>query len=237
MSSRNLSRPQDLGPERLKTAEGTPILDASVEAEGRASDLCTGRVPRGAARARILAWLAEGAREVTWALCTLPGERWALVPPACLDEWPALRHVRHLALREMHQTLPRVRHALGDDPSDAPLRSTLEIEQADAAWDSASALESAEALLRDFGETRFELLRRLEAAPDEAWQRPLAAVASESSGGVHPVQLDWLLLSARQHELQHLAAIWRIALNWDRGARPAVPGVPLHPADRLEESH
>ena len=37
--------------------------------------------PRGAARARILAWLAEGAREVTWALCTLPGERWALVPP------------------------------------------------------------------------------------------------------------------------------------------------------------
>ena len=237
MSSRHVSRPQDLEPERLKTAEGTPILDASVEAERRATDLCTGHVPREVARARILAWLAEGAREVTWALCTLPRERWALVPPACLDDWPALRHARHLAFHEMHQTLPRVRHALGDHTSETPLRSTLEVEQADAAWDSALALEAAEALLRDLGEARFELLQRLEAAPDEAWERPLAAVASEPSGGVHPVQLDWLLLSARQHELEHLAAIWRIALNWDRGARPAVPGVPLHPADRLEESH
>ena len=37
--------------------------------------------------------------------------------------------------------------------------------------------------MRGLGETRFELLQRLEAAPDEAWERPLpAAVAPEASG-------------------------------------------------------
>ena len=71
------------------------------------------------------------------------------------------------------------------------------------------------------GDTRFELLQWLEAAPDQAWDR----------------QLDWLILQARQHELEHLAAIWRVALYWDRVSPASVTGLPLHPADRLEESH
>jgi hypothetical protein len=63
---------------------------------------------------------------------------------------------------------------------------------------------------------------------------------------MNPVQLDWLMLHARQHELEHLAAIWRVALHWDRVSPAAVSersgeerlaGLPLHPADRLEESH
>jgi hypothetical protein len=48
-------------------------------------------------------------------------------------------------------------------------------------------------------------------------------------------------LRARLHEQQHLAAVWKIALNWDHPEREVgtTPrnGVPLHPADRLEESH
>src|SRR4029077_20305056 len=114
-----------------------------------------------------------------------------------------LRHARHLALRESYVTLPTVRKALGDEAEGLP--SPSELEHADAAWDAVAAIESAEAIVRGLGETRFELLQRLEAAPDEAWERPLpAAVAPESSGLASPVQLDWLMLHARQHELEHL---------------------------------
>ena len=246
MSSRDSARPQYLGPERLKPVRGTPILRASVEAI-RVSDLCTGDAPPDGARERILAWLADGAREVTWALCSLPREHWVEPPPSAPRDWPALRHARHLALRETHLTLPTVRQALGEDTSQAP-PSTAEIEHADAAWDPAAAIESAEAIVRGLGSTRFELLQRLESAPDEAWERPLpASVAPDLSGT--PIQLDWLMLHARQHELEHLAAIWRVVLYWDRAsaalARAApwphqerrAAGLPLHPADRLEESH
>jgi hypothetical protein len=234
MSMRHATKPQDLGPDGLKPARGTRTLRPGVEASGRATDPCTGPRPRDVARELILVWLAEGAREVSWALCSLARERWATPPPAWPGEWPVLRHVRHLALRETHLTLPAVRQALGEDVSP----STLDFEQADAAWDSAAALESAEAIVRGLGETRYELLQQLEAAPDDAWTRPLpAAAAPDASDGVHPIQLDWLLLNARQHELEHLAAIWRVGLNWDRVPRASVRRVPLHPADRLEESH
>ncbi len=245
MSFRDATRPQDLGPERLKPAEGAPILDRSVEAEGRATDLCTCPAPRDIARERILAWLAEGAREVTWALCWLPRERWTQPPPSSPDDWPALRHLRHIALHERHQILPAVRQTLGESTPESSILSLLEIEQAEAAWDTARAVESPEGLVQGFGETRFELLQRLEAAPDDAWQRPLPAAVAKACGVASPVELDWLLLSARQHEQHHLAAVWRIALNWgSTGDFPGLElgkaprhGVPLHPADRLEESH
>jgi hypothetical protein len=226
MSFRDATKPQDLEPERLKPGQGAPILDASVEAEGPATDLCSGRAQYLATRERIMAWLAEGVREVTWALCSLPRERWAAEPPAPFGSWPALRHVRHLALRETHQVLPQVRQALGESASDSRAYSTLELEQADAAWDANLALQSAESIVRGLGETRYELLQRLEGAPDDAWQRPAS-------------DLGWLMLNVHQHEMQHLAAIWKIALNWDRVKvdKAPSPSVPLHPADRLEESH
>jgi hypothetical protein len=241
MSFRHAARPQHLGPDRLKPVSGTPILRASVEAK-RVSDLCTSAEGPNGARERILAWLADGAREVTWALCSLPRERWAEAPPSRLSDWPVLRHARHLALRETHVTLPSVRQVLGDVGSDT-LPSTAELEQADAAWNAAAAIESAEAIVQGLGETRFELLQWLESAPDDAWERPIPL---DTAGIGHPLQLDWLMLHARQHELEHLAAIWRVALYWDRVALSAaaersrdeqVAGLPLHPADRPEESH
>lgn len=205
----------------MKPDPGPPILDPSVEAEERATDLCTGRAPRDVARERILAWLAEGAREVTWALCWLPRERWAAQPPVGLGDWPALRHIRHVAQDETRRILPAVCQALGE--------TTPESKQ---------TFDTAEGLVRGLAETRFELLQRLEAAPDYAWQQPLSTAVSHACGVTSPVDLDWLLLSARQHEQQHLAAVWSIALNWGRDSKNASrPGVPLHPADRLEESH
>jgi hypothetical protein len=246
MSLWDPARPQHLGPDRLKPVRGAPILRASVEAK-RVNDLCTSAVAPLGARERILTWLAEGAREVTWALCSLPRERWAASPPARLDDWPPLRHARCLALRETNLTLPTVRHALGEVAVEA-LPSTAELDDAEAAWDAEAAIASAEEIVRGLGDTRFELLQRLEAAPDIAWERPLpAAVAPGASGS--PVQLDWLMLHARQYELEHLAAIWRVALYWDRVSAVRAPltpsltpreggsdGLRLHPADRLEES-
>jgi len=221
MSFRDGTKPQDPGPDRLKPVPGTPILRASVEVpRKRVIDLCTSVAAPTGARERILAWLAEGAREVTWALCSLPRERWAEPPPSRLGGWPALRHARHLALRETHLTLPSVRQALGDVAAES-VPSSAELEHVDSAWDAAAAIESAEAIVQGLGNTRFELLQWLEAAPDQAWDR----------------KLDWLILQARQHELEHLAAIWRVALYWDRVSPASVTGLPLHPADRLEESH
>jgi hypothetical protein len=244
MSFRDATKAQYLGSGRLKPVPSPPILRASVEAK-RVSDLCTGAAAPDGARERILAWLAEGAREVTWALCSLPRERWTAPPPTGLNPWPALRHARYLALRENYLTLPTVRRALGDDADALP--STTELEHADAAWDASAAIESAEAIVRDLGTGRFELLQRLEAAPDEAWERPLpVAGVSDATGFFTPVQLDWLMLDARQHELEHLAAMWRVALYWDHASANGVPGgardaqaagLALHPADRLEESH
>src|SRR5437667_191832 len=86
MSFRDATKPQYLGPDRLKPVTGTPILRASVEAN-RVSDLCTGAATPNGARERILAWLADGAREVTWALCSLPRERWVASPPCRGSAW------------------------------------------------------------------------------------------------------------------------------------------------------
>jgi hypothetical protein len=247
MSFPDAAGPQHLGPDRLNLTPGTPILRPSVEAK-RVSDLCTAVGSLSGTRARILAWLADGAREVTWALCSLPRERWAEVPPTRLGAWPALRHARCLALREAHMTLPIVRRALGEADV-AELPSTAELEEVEATWDAAAAIESAEAIVQGLGETRFELLQRLEAAPDEIWERQiLSALAPDAAGlgSPQPVRLDWLMLAARQRELEHLAAIWRVALYWDRVSLTAASGrtrneqaggFPLHPADRLEESH
>jgi hypothetical protein len=245
MSFRDATTPQDLGPDRLKPGQGTPNLHASVEAAGPAIDLCTGPAPRDVVRERLLVWLAEGSREVTWALCSLPRERWAAPPPVRIGDWTALRHVRHLALNQSQQLLPAVRRALGESADEAPIMTTVELDQADAAWDAATAVESAEAIVRDLGQARFELLQCLESAPDDVWQRPLDTSVATALHQDPPVELDRVLLSARQQELHHLAAIWRLALNWGRVSREREldlekgrsPGVPLHPADRLEESH
>jgi hypothetical protein len=125
-----------------------------------------------------------------------------------------------------------VRQTLGETAAEPTCLSTLELEQAEAAGD-------AELLVRGLGETRFELLQLLETAPDSVWEQPVPAAAAKACGVASRVELDWLLLSARLHEQQHVAAVWEIALNWDRGSldTPSRPGVPLHPADRLEESH
>jgi hypothetical protein len=192
-----------------------------------------------AVRARWLGWLADGAREVTWALCSIPAERWLAVPPGSsgLGEWPPARHVRHLALNESRLIRPVV-DAVLDSPASGQVPSRSELDQLDAAWDASLSTEAVEGLIAALGEGRFDLLQRLEAAPDEVWQRPLPVGVAP---GEAPAHLDWLLARARQHELEHLSALWTLALYWDRispsTASASGVSLPLHPADRLEESH
>jgi hypothetical protein len=197
------------------------------------NDLCAEPLPVGAVRGRILGWLAEGTREVSWALCSLPRERWPLDPPPPLGAWPALRHVRAMVLRDRDITLPAVRQALGDQH--AVPASSAAFEQTEAAWDARIAADSAEELVHEFGAVRFELLHQVEAAPETAW----GDVEWKAGRSVTAVQLYELLLTARQYELDHLAAIWRVLLYWDRvssSAQHAHEGsvsLPLHPADRF----
>jgi hypothetical protein len=244
MSFPDRADPRDPPPDRLNLPAGANILRPSVEAN-LVNDLCTAAGTAGGVRARILTWLADGPREVAWALCSLPRERWAALPPPSLGTWPVLRHARYLALREVHLTVPSVRLAVAGDTEPAPAwPSPTALAAADAAWDAASAVDAAEAIVRELGETRFELLQTLEAASEEVWARSLPP-SIVGDGADAPVPLAWLLLQARQYELTHLAAIWRVALNWDRVTPPVISatrgspaaGVPLHPADRLEESH
>ena len=190
-----------------------------------------------AVRARWLGWLAEGAREVAWALCSIPPERWVLVPPRSdngLGEWPPARHVRHLALNESRLIRPVVDAVLDRQPERVPSRS--ELDQVDAAWDASLSPETVGGLVEALGDGRFTLLQRLETAPEEVWHQPLP---SGVAPGEAPTHLDWLLARARQHELEHLSALWTLALYWDRVSPSTTSGVslPLQPADRLEESH
>ena len=73
MSFHHATKAQYLGPDGLKPVRGAHTLGCSVEVgSSRVNDLCTSAAAPNGARERILAWLAEGAREVTWVLCSLP---------------------------------------------------------------------------------------------------------------------------------------------------------------------
>jgi hypothetical protein len=212
-----------MAPDSLNPVRAAFTLRPSVEAPP-VSDADAGLEPTpqpGPTRWRLLAWLAEGTREVAWALELLPRERWTLAPPepARLGAWPALRHVRHLALRLARVTLPAVRRTLESAAMGEAAPTPTDIEPEDAAWDAAAA--DAESTLAELAAARFELLRQAETTSDAAWP-----------------QVEPLLLRARQHELEHLAALWRIAVDWQSAASTPTSGsgttsVPLHPADRL----
>lgn len=205
-------------PDRLNPVQGTFTLRPSAEAEDVTevrAEVAPLPVPT---RHLLLAWLGEGAREVGWALQLLPRSRWNAEPPAALGLWPALRHVHHLVVRETRGTLPVVQRELGEISSEQ-VPSSADVDGADAAWATPASDQEADALLGQLAGARFELLQRLERAPDDR-------VAS----------IEPLLLRARQHELEHLTSLWRIALYWDSIAQApthGATGVPLHPADRL----
>jgi hypothetical protein len=194
-----------------------------------------------AARAHLVSWLAHGARDVGWALASVPRSRWIQDPPAnqaaALGEWSALRHVRHLALGLSMVAVPAVRFLLGELPAHR-LPAPSALQRVDAAWDPHSTLDGVDALLRGLGEARFTLLRLLESAPEHVWLRPLPPeLAPPRASGSEPVGLGWLVARSYQNELEHLSAIWKLALYWDRipAGTETVANLPLQQPDRPEE--
>ncbi len=192
------------------------------------------------ARARLLTWLASGVRDVTWGLCSLPRDRWLAEPPAHLAEtvgsWPALRHVRHLSLYAAQVWLPALRLALGlADAQEVP--RLLDVERRDAAWDARVTEGSAAEWIEELATARFEMLRLLESATDAAWTRPLPAeLVGSDSPTADPPGLAWLMARVYQQELEHLSAVWKLALYWDRvpASTSTGSGLSLQPADRME---
>ena len=199
------------------------------------TDLCAGYTAQPSARERIFAWLAEGAREVSWALC-------------------------YAAARALDGSAAgRARPVAGAAPR-ASSRA------ARAAFDAASRAERTGWRLgcrAAGGQGRIRACRRRVGCPlgrrgrgrAGAWARRNALRApartsnrrptppgrrhadTRAESSAAPIRLDTLLLRARQHELEHLADIWRVALYWDRPAPTSMGSVdlPFHPADRFSE--
>jgi len=110
-----------------------------------------------AARAHLVSWLAQGTRDIAWALASVPRSRWIEEPPtdqlAYLGTWSALRHVRHLSLGLSEATVPAVRFVLGEVPAHR-LPAPGALQRIDAAWDPQTTLDRLDGLLRGLGEAR-----------------------------------------------------------------------------------
>jgi len=194
-----------------------------------------------AARGHLVSWLAQGTRDVAWALASVPRSRWIQEPPSdqieLLGTWSALRHVRHLSLGLSEATVPAVRFVLGEVPAHR-LPAPGALQRVDAAWDPNTTLDRVDGLLRGLGESRFTLLRLLDSAPEFIWLQPLPPeVLPDRRPGAEPVGLGWLVARSYQHELEHLNAVWKLALYWDRipPTSEAAATLPLQHPDRPEE--
>lgn len=175
-----------------------------------------------------LAWLASGARELDWVLQGLPTTRWREAPPperrTFLGDWSAARHVRHLALYESLRGLPAIRAAAAGLGGSA---NAIELEGQDAAWDPGSTDEFVvRTWVSDLAAARYAMLAVAESAPDRAWHE----TSVEAPG------LAWLIGRSHQHELEHLASLWRLVLYWDLNLPPAdaghtPSGLPLQSSD------
>jgi hypothetical protein len=198
-----------------------------------------GRVSSDVARGRLLGWLAQGAREVEWALSSIPEERWGLTPPntSSLGEWSAERLVRHLALREQLLTLPLVRAVISPD-SVGDSAPGLSFERRDAAWAPDETGAGVAHYVKALSEARFDLLQVVEAAPDAAWARsiPPGLLRDDGETTAEVGGLGWILARSHQHELEHTSTLWKLALSWKATEPPhgAPSGLLWQTADRME---
>src|SRR5204862_509039 len=82
-----------------------------------------------------------------------------------------------------HLNLPEIHAALDHTPRN----TSINVDAEEAAWDPAQADQSADQLLADLAGHRFELLERLEAAPDEVWD---TAIHHDHTVGAPPSLIE-----------------------------------------------
>lgn len=140
----------------------------------------------------------------------VPAARRYLRPPFLNAEWSAAREVYHLALYEEVVALPSMRLWLGDPEVDGSA-----FEREDALWESEGQHFDYSALLHRLNTVRAEQIALLPALAGR-WDEARETVWTVPE--LDPITLHWVVAKTLQHTAEHISAIGRIALFWDRAA-------------------
>ena len=149
--------------------------------------------------------LQTSADAFAWAVGQLTPERRSVPPPLHPDEWPALRHVFHMAAYERYVALPSMRQWQGGPPV------SLEGLDEDVMWNGGQGQDLAD-LLASFHQVRSEQIALLPQFDASAWEEPRATVWGA-------VTLRWVVTKTFQHTCEHTHDVLRMALWW--GGRPS----------------
>ena len=149
--------------------------------------------------------LQAGANGFVWAAREVPQERWEVVPPTALGEWPMAHHVFHMLFYEREMVLPHMHHWLG-----SPLASYEDWQKLfsddNSSWKPHTDIEQ---MLTNFLHVREEQITLLQHVDDKLWNE------------VHPtvlwgeVSLKWIVSKTFQHTAEHTNDVMRMALFWD----------------------
>ncbi len=148
--------------------------------------------------------LAQGLADFEHALEQVPADRLYVEPPPAagedsLGEWPAARHLFHLAYYEQHTAIPALHYWIGEP------YPHYEGPDEDAAWESAREIERGIAMLRETREWQMELIPRVLA---ETWRHVRHT-------GWGDVSLRWAMTKTIQHTHEHINGVLRLALFWE----------------------
>lgn len=154
--------------------------------------------------------LAVGQEFFAWAVGQMPDALLCVPPPRRPDDWPAARHVFHLAYYERTLALPIMRQWAGGPPP-----QTLGIED-DAAHEERAWLAAHDTplgdLLGQLQSIREEQIQLAQQFADAVWDEPRDALWGR-------VPLRWVVTKTLQHTAEHTHDVLRLVL-W-HGAPPA----------------
>ncbi len=156
--------------------------------------------------------LAHGLSNFEHALAQVPADRLYVRPPPArgedsLGEWPAARHLFHMAYYEQHSAIPALHYWIGEP------YPHYEGSGEDAAWESSREIERTLVNLREAREWQMELIRSV---PAETWNHVRHT-------GWGDVSLLWVMTKTVQHTHEHINDVLRIALFWDMAEARARP--------------
>lgn len=154
-------------------------------------------------------WFASQLRSsgdaVLWAYDQLPPTRRLETPPDAdsFGDWPAARHLWHLAEYERCLAAPAMRLWLGGA---MPTHEDM-WDESDAGW-AAASLPAAPDVVRMFRAARAAQAEVLDALASADWQTPRPTPWGERS-------LQMIVTKTLQHSFSHADTLLRMVLWWD----------------------